>query len=114
VDCTGQADRDGNKVVLDPYSSNSSNLNGSTPAEDAAWIREELHRWIYGNVRAKWESVIRRGEGARCWQRVVSLFSGYQGYDPKRIVEVSETVCMLVSVSVILYSESYCCFFYMF
>lgn len=32
--------------------------------EDAEWIREELHRWIYGNVRAKWNSVLActRGE----------------------------------------------------
>jgi ribosome-binding ATPase YchF (GTP1/OBG family) len=88
VDCTGQADRDGNKVLLSPLTSSSSSSCASSPAEDAAWIREELHRWIFGNVRAKWESVVRRGEGSRCWQRAVSLFSGYQGYDPRHIIQV--------------------------
>ena len=24
------------------------NCTGSTPSEDAQWIREELHRWIHG------------------------------------------------------------------
>lgn len=62
--------------------------SGSSPAEDVAWIREELHRWIFGNVRAKWESVVRRGQGSRGWQRAVSLFSGYQGFDPKHIIQV--------------------------
>lgn len=85
VDCTGQADRDGNKVVLGGGAESSG--RGSSPAEDAAWIREELHRWIFGNVRAKWESVVRRGEGVKGWQRVVSLFSGYQGFDPRHIVQ---------------------------
>ena len=51
--------------------------NGSNPMEDANWIREELHRWIYGNVRAKWPSVIKLGGSPL--HRLVQLFSGYQG-----------------------------------
>ena len=99
VDCTGQADRDGNKVLLCPAESSEGNASsGSSPAEDAVWIREELHRWIFGNVRAKWESVVRRGEGARGWQRASALFSGYQGFDPKLLIQVwyppeEELVC---------------------
>ena len=52
-----------------------------------------VHRWIYGNVRDKWSSVIHttRIKGVppvvmqtkhdRCAQRVLELFAGYQ--DPR-------------------------------
>lgn len=70
VDASGKSDRDGNTV--DDTSA------GSTPMEDAYWIREELHRWIFGNIRAKWSSVVRRGSDS-AMQRIVQLFSGYQG-----------------------------------
>jgi hypothetical protein len=70
VDVTGKADKDGNAVLSDDV--------GSTPAEDAEWIRQELHLWIYGNIKAKWSSVGRKGEN-NCLSRVVALFSGYQG-----------------------------------
>ena len=33
---------------------------GSSPSEDAQWVREELHRWIHGNVRVKWPAVYRK------------------------------------------------------
>jgi ribosome-binding ATPase YchF (GTP1/OBG family) len=107
VDVTGQADKDGNTVVSlgpedaarDTAVGPPSEERGSTPMEDAAWIREELHRWIYGNVRGKWASVAactqskhaRTGalstqqQRQRCAQRVVALFTGYQG--PKWCVE---------------------------
>ena len=49
VDVTGQSDRDGNIIAdADPDSKRSS------PIEDARWIREELHRWVHGNIKAKW------------------------------------------------------------
>ena len=35
------------------------------------WVREELHRWIFGNVRRKWRTVRRRPE------RLQDLFVGY-------------------------------------
>lgn len=70
VDASGKSDRDGNAV--DELSA------GSTPIEDARWIREELHRWIYGNIRAKWSSVVHRSSDSAL-HRLVQLFSGYQG-----------------------------------
>lgn len=125
VDVTGQADRDGNTVITstalttddhDKHSVSSSTGSavlaggedkGSSPMEDAEWIREELHRWIYGNVRAKWNSVlscirtkvpgvkqqqqhvavITQQQRDRSAQRVLALFTGYQG--PRWCVELA-------------------------
>ncbi|GLI71344.1 hypothetical protein VaNZ11_016506, partial [Volvox africanus] len=36
------------------------------------WVREELHRWVYDNVRAKWVYVLRKPS------RLPELFSGYR------------------------------------
>ena len=41
------------------------------PAGDVGWVRDELHAWIFANVRAKWRKVRRRPE------RLRELFSGY-------------------------------------
>lgn len=35
------------------------------------WVREELHRWVYDNVRTKWAAVRKRP------LRLPGLFSGY-------------------------------------
>ena len=48
---------------------------GSSAEHDHQWIRLELHRWVYANVRAKWRSVT-RADKAR--ERLLALFSGYQ------------------------------------
>jgi ribosome-binding ATPase YchF (GTP1/OBG family) len=109
VDVTGRADKDGNAVFSEGHSVDAGvdggrEEKGSSPSEDAEWIREELHRWIHGNVRGKWASVtactrVRHGGGGksgsggqttqqqrdRCAQRVLALFTGYQG--PKWCVE---------------------------
>jgi ribosome-binding ATPase YchF (GTP1/OBG family) len=107
VDVTGRADKDGNAVFSEESAVGTGaeevrEEKGSSPMEDAEWIREELHRWIHGNVRGKWASVthctrVRHGGGGksggqatqqqrdRCAQRVLALFTGYQG--PKWCVE---------------------------
>ena len=36
-------------------------------------MREEVHRWVYDNVRAKWPTVLRH-RGA---ERLAELFTGY-------------------------------------
>jgi hypothetical protein len=71
VDASGKADKDGN-VVVDAG-------QGSSPMEDARWIHEELHRWIYGNIIGKWPSVIRNKGSDSALNRLMQLFSGYQG-----------------------------------
>jgi ribosome-binding ATPase len=73
VDATGQSDKDGNIL----HSSDDSK-QFSNPSEDAEWIRQELHRWIYNNVKAKWDSVFRKGTKGGM-SRVLALFSGYHG-----------------------------------
>jgi ribosome-binding ATPase len=73
VDATGQSDKDGNILL-----SNDDSKQFSTPSEDAEWIRQELHRWIFNNVKAKWDSVSRKGTKGGM-SRVLALFSGYQG-----------------------------------
>lgn len=112
VDVTGRADKDGNAVFsAEAMPGQDGDVEqreekGSSPMEDAAWIREELHRWIHGNVRGKWASVtactrVKHGGGGksggggqatqqqrdRCAQRVLALFTGYQG--PKWCVEMA-------------------------
>ncbi|EKX47881.1 hypothetical protein GUITHDRAFT_42659, partial [Guillardia theta CCMP2712] len=42
------------------------------PSDDVAWVRNEIHRWIYNNIQAKWASVVRLGV-----DRLVELLSGY-------------------------------------
>ncbi|KAG2422688.1 hypothetical protein HXX76_015852 [Chlamydomonas incerta] len=44
---------------------------GGDPLDDVGWVREELHRWVYDNVRAKWTFVLRKPS------RLPELFSGY-------------------------------------
>lgn len=42
-----------------------------TPPHPPRWVREELHRWVYDNVRAKWTFVLRKPS------RLPELFTGY-------------------------------------
>ena len=108
VDATGRSDKDGNVFITDDKSVNltdgsfqkelSPPVVYSSPSEDAQWIREELHRWIYGNVKAKWPSVIRLlktrvVEKASTAHRIFQLFSGYQA--PKDCVEMAALRCQL-------------------
>ena len=44
---------------------------GDAPEAEVAWVREEIHRWIYDNVRARWPSLCRRPE------RLSGMFTGY-------------------------------------
>ena len=50
-------------------------------------VREEIHRWIFGNVAAKWKSVLRlqRRDLNSCLERLNELFPGYQK-DHKRFL----------------------------
>ena len=81
LDSTGKSDTDGNIIEssegTDNPSASSEILNCSSPLNDAVWVREELHRWIHGNIKAKWASVFRKGK-ERAVARVAALFSGYR------------------------------------
>lgn len=71
VDASGLSDRDGNIIVK------GSGDRGSSAAEDAKWVREELHRWIAGNIIAKWHSVCSRKSRDKTSMRILQLFTGY-------------------------------------
>ena len=79
VDASGRSDRDGVDHAggdeVEEFSSNASTRASDTsafdPALDVRWVRDEIHRWIFANVRAKWRGVRRRPE------RLRELFSGY-------------------------------------
>jgi ribosome-binding ATPase YchF (GTP1/OBG family) len=79
VDATGKSDKDGNVIHVNTANPNNSAEYGlSSPSEDCKWVREELHRWIHANVKCKWQSVTRKAKDKHI-DRVVALFSGYQG-----------------------------------
>ncbi|KAF5830715.1 P-loop containing nucleoside triphosphate hydrolase protein, partial [Dunaliella salina] len=63
---------------------------GGDPLADIGWVREEIHRWVFNNVRTKWGSVRRRPS------KLCDLFSGYHA--PQALVyEVLEHVGLSVN-----------------
>ncbi|EGD77538.1 hypothetical protein PTSG_12765 [Salpingoeca rosetta] len=62
VDASGMSDENG---VIDAQCSRD-------PADDVQWVQEEIHRWIFNNVRAKWNKCLRGLD------HFVNMFSGYQ------------------------------------
>jgi len=76
VDVSGSSDRNGVAVMDDLQSA-------SSAEEDIKWVREELHRWIFGNVIAKWRGVVRasrdKTSDRAAEARLVALLTGYQG-----------------------------------
>ena len=53
---------------------------GAAPLlSEIRWVRDELHRWIAGNVAAKWHSVRRlaRVDADSALERLLGLFNGY-------------------------------------
>ena len=81
VDASGRTDREGvdqvggdSGVCGDSGGGDSGAAPSPFPGDvagDVQWVREELHRWIFGNVRRKWRTVRRRPE------RLQDLFVGY-------------------------------------
>jgi hypothetical protein len=68
VDASGTADESGNKTVGDVTDA----TELSNPLNDLAWIRNELVEWVYSNLMAKWDTVVRKGR-----VRLAGMFSGY-------------------------------------
>lgn len=73
VDVSGSADRNG--VVG----------SKGDPLDDIVWVQQELHLWIFSNLRKKWAGLRRRvralqyasQHGAEAASRLALLFSGY-------------------------------------
>lgn len=70
LDISGKSDIDGNIIECDVGNPN----NAET---DYYWIRTEVHRWIVGNIKSKWNSVCRKNV-KNVANRVYELFSGYK------------------------------------
>eukprot|EP00934_Nitzschia_sp_Nitz4_P009047 Nitzschia sp. Nitz4//scaffold158_size52425//28445//31267//NITZ4_006859-RA/size52425-processed-gene-0.8-mRNA-1//1//CDS//3329537513//9037//frame0 len=68
LDASGTADAQGNKTATEDEET--SEL--TNPIDDLAWIRNELVEWVYGNLAAKWDAVLRRGR-----VKLSGMFSGY-------------------------------------
>eukprot|EP00727_Mastigamoeba_balamuthi_P004102 m51a1_g1369 hypothetical protein (651) ;mRNA; f:413045-415661 len=67
VDASGETDSEGRAL----HGAEADDGRRSSPEGEVAWVRAELHRWVFDNVRAKWAAVRRRPE------RLPQLFSGY-------------------------------------
>lgn len=82
VDASGRSDSEG---VDQGSSAADGSPNGATdPLDEVGWVRREIHMWIFCNVRAKWDSVRRKGRMATTHvaqqalaDRLFSLFTGY-------------------------------------
>ncbi|MEW5306220.1 MAG: hypothetical protein WDW36_008702 [Sanguina aurantia] len=62
VDASGSSDKEGQLLKEG---------EGADPLEDIGWVREEIHRWVFNNIRSKWASVLHKPA------RLAGLFSGY-------------------------------------
>ncbi|EWC44244.1 putative GTP-binding protein [Drechslerella stenobrocha 248] len=67
VDVSGTTDAEGK------------NTRGYDPSYDIVWLREEIMRWIYGNVMEKWDGLKRRHIATRS-TAVASLQNQLSGY----------------------------------
>jgi len=70
VDASGTADTEGNDVGIEEGSNKGA---GSHPLNDLAWIQNELIQWLFINLEAKWDRIVRRGQ-----DKLVDMFSGYK------------------------------------
>eukprot|EP00041_Stephanoeca_diplocostata_P037094 m.1386560 g.1386560 ORF g.1386560 m.1386560 type:complete len:971 (-) comp24976_c0_seq2:3936-6848(-) len=66
LDGSGTTDRGG--VAVDGAGTKD---GASDPASDVAWIRDELHYWVYSNVAAKWDAIRSRPH------KFLAMFTGY-------------------------------------
>ena len=82
VDVSGETDNEGRSVVRGlsadaareqqkQQQQEQGQQQDFSPERDVGWIRGELHRWIFDNVKAKWAAVRRRPE------KLAGMFSGY-------------------------------------
>ena len=61
VDASGRSDREGVE----------GGEGSGDPLDDVMWVRDEIHGWIFTNVRRKWATIKRRPA------KLAAMFSGY-------------------------------------
>jgi len=83
VDSSGSADSSGNKIIVEEEEEKADGGVNDTacteqlyqrtnPIDDLKWIRSELVEWVYSNLIAKWDIIIRKGRS-----KLIGMFSGY-------------------------------------
>ncbi|OEU14491.1 P-loop containing nucleoside triphosphate hydrolase protein, partial [Fragilariopsis cylindrus CCMP1102] len=82
VDSSGSADSSGNKIIIEEEEKVDGGFINDTactevyqrtnPIDDLEWIRSELVEWVYSNLIAKWDIIIRKGRS-----KLIGMFSGY-------------------------------------
>ena len=88
VDASAETDAGGAAI-------NSEDAASDALAFEISWVREELHRWIAGNVASKWRSVVRLArldrDGTLALDRLLDLFNGYRASNAtaRRALEVA-------------------------
>ena len=91
VDASAETDAGGAAI-------NSEDAASDALAFEISWVREELHRWIAGNVASKWRSVVRLAhtdrDGTLALDRLLDLFNGYRASNAtaRRALEVTDGV----------------------
>ena len=70
LDSSGTADAEGNTVVA--AGSEDTDAMGSNPIDDLDWIFNELIQWVFLNITAKWDAVVRKGR-----HKVSSAFDAF-------------------------------------
>ncbi len=88
LDSSGTADTEGNKVVLEGVTD--SDVSGSNPLNDIAWVHNELIQWIVSNLMRRWDAIIRRGRRKvghidKLLQSKVLIFSLKLNFFPFRV-----------------------------
>jgi hypothetical protein len=76
ADASGSADSSGNKIIIEDHGDTENSAENdrqyTNPIDDLAWIRRELVEWVYSNLMAKWDVVVRKGSS-----KLAGMFSGY-------------------------------------
>lgn len=75
VDASGSADRNG-----------VAQAGGGDPLDDVTWVQQELHLWVFSNIRKKWAGLRRRVKAVQqaaqhghvAAERLAGLLTGYQ------------------------------------
>ncbi|KAJ3096609.1 hypothetical protein HDU97_005733 [Phlyctochytrium planicorne] len=82
VDASGLSDEDGNVVdagSIQGEGGMEKEVTTMDPMHDIRWAKEELRQWILGNIKRKWDSVLRKPA------KLIDMFSGYQA--PKWLID---------------------------
>ena len=88
LDSSGTADAEGNTVVA--AGSEDTDAMGSNPIDDLDWIFNELIQWVFLNITAKWDAVLRKGR-----HKVSSTFDAFFASSSVDSFVLNQRCCVL-------------------